>query len=61
MSSVDCFQHFLLKMHNMYGFWRKKYRLSERAKLIQLMDLAIIREGGVSKMTHDDIRMVSII
>lgn len=48
---------FLLKIHNMYGFWRKKYRLSERAKLIQLMDLAIIREGGVSKMTHDDIRM----
>lgn len=49
--------HNLLKMHNMYGIWRTRKRLSERAKIIQLMDRAILKEGGVGSLNHDEIRM----
>ncbi|KAL1123757.1 hypothetical protein AAG570_001530 [Ranatra chinensis] len=46
----------LLKMHNMHSGWRKRKRLTEHARIIHLMDLAIDREGGVGKLSHDDVR-----
>lgn len=44
----------------MHTGWRRVKRLSERAKLIHLMDLAILREGGVTELTHEEIRWVSL-
>lgn len=45
----------------MWGFWRRRKRLDERAKIIQLMDQAILKEGGVAMMSNDEIRMVNYI
>lgn len=45
-------------MHNMHPGWRRRKRLLDRAKLIHLMDLAIVKEGGVEKLTNDEIRAV---
>uniref|UniRef100_A0A1B6FDL0 Letm1 RBD domain-containing protein n=1 Tax=Cuerna arida TaxID=1464854 RepID=A0A1B6FDL0_9HEMI len=46
----------LLKIHSMHTGWRRRQRLAERAKLIQLMDIAICKEGGVSCLSQDEIR-----
>uniref|UniRef100_A0A1B6K9D4 Letm1 RBD domain-containing protein n=1 Tax=Graphocephala atropunctata TaxID=36148 RepID=A0A1B6K9D4_9HEMI len=45
----------LLKIHSMHTGWRRRHRLAERAKLIQLMDIAICKEGGVSCLSHDEL------
>ncbi|XP_049959851.1 LETM1 domain-containing protein 1 [Schistocerca serialis cubense] len=46
----------LLKMHGMHVGWRRRYRLSDRARIIHEMDMAILREGGVKAMSHDQLR-----
>ncbi|XP_054275647.1 LETM1 domain-containing protein 1 [Macrosteles quadrilineatus] len=46
----------LLRSHGMHTGWRRRRRLAERAKLVQLMDQAICREGGVSSLSQDEIR-----
>ncbi|XP_073974983.1 LETM1 domain-containing protein 1 [Rhodnius prolixus] len=51
----------LLRMHNMHPGWRRRKRLLDRAKLIHLMDLAIVKEGGVEKLTNDEIRAACFI
>lgn len=38
--------------------WRRRKRLSYRARIIQLMDEAIIREGGVTELSQEEIRWV---
>lgn len=48
---------YLRKMHHVDGLWRSRKKLYERARLIQLMDRAILKEGGVSSLSHDDVRM----
>lgn len=46
----------LLKLHNMHTGWRRRKRLSYRARIIQLMDEAIVREGGVTELSQEEIR-----
>ncbi|RZF35409.1 hypothetical protein LSTR_LSTR015903 [Laodelphax striatellus] len=46
----------LLKMHNMHTGWRRRTRLAERAEFLQLMDQAIVREGGVSKLSIEELK-----
>lgn len=46
----------LLKIHNMHTGWRRRKRLSYRAHIIQLMDEAIVREGGVTELSQEEIR-----
>ncbi|XP_022920025.1 LETM1 domain-containing protein 1 isoform X2 [Onthophagus taurus] len=46
----------LLQMHNMHRMWFRKSRLSERAIILQALDRAIVREGGVMKLSTDALR-----
>ncbi|XP_075230377.1 LETM1 domain-containing protein 1 isoform X2 [Lycorma delicatula] len=46
----------LLKLHDMHLGWRRRTRLEQRAKLIQLMDRAIVKEGGIATLSNDEIR-----
>ncbi|XP_044734349.1 LETM1 domain-containing protein 1 [Chrysoperla carnea] len=44
----------LLKMHNLrVGLFRRRRRLIDHAKILHEMDMAILREGGVTDMTCD--------
>lgn len=40
----------------MHKGWNRRNRLYDRAHLIKLMDLAIIREGGVEILSQDEIK-----
>ncbi|XP_039287361.1 LETM1 domain-containing protein 1 [Nilaparvata lugens] len=46
----------LLKMHDMHTGWRRRTRLAERAEFLQLMDQAILREGGVNRLTIEELK-----
>ncbi|XP_068087152.1 LETM1 domain-containing protein 1 isoform X2 [Anabrus simplex] len=46
----------LLRMHGMHVGWKRRSRLAERALIIQEMDFAIIREGGPSALSYEDLR-----
>lgn len=43
-------------MHDVSTFWFKKSRLSHRARMLHLMDLAIVREGGPSALSTEALR-----
>lgn len=44
----------------MHTGWRRRKRLSYRARIIQLMDEAIVREGGVTELSQEEIRWVCV-
>nr|CAD7397725.1 unnamed protein product [Timema poppensis] len=46
----------LLRMYGMHSGWRRRTRLAGRAELIQHMDAAIVREGGVKTLSQEEIR-----
>ncbi|PSN35206.1 LETM1 domain-containing protein 1 [Blattella germanica] len=46
----------LLRMYRMHGGWRRRQRLAERATILQEMDFAIEREGGLSKLSQEELR-----
>jgi len=46
----------LLHMHNLHMGWRRRSRLIDHASMIQLFDKAIVTEGGVTTMNHDEVR-----
>lgn len=45
-------------MYSMHTGFRRRYRLAERAVILHEMDMAIIREGGVSKLSQEELRLV---
>jgi LETM1-like protein. len=46
-------------MHSMHTGLRRRHRLAERAAVIHEMDMAIIREGGVSQLSQEELRLVT--
>lgn len=44
----------------MSSVWRRRRRLADHASLIHEIDLAILREGGVETLSHDEMRWVSV-
>nr|CAD7195531.1 unnamed protein product [Timema douglasi] len=50
------FKSALLRMYGMHSGWRRRTRLAGRAELIQHMDAAIVREGGVKTLSQEEIR-----
>jgi hypothetical protein len=47
-------------MHSMHNGLRRRYRLAEQAAIIHEMDMAIIREGGASQLSQEELRLVMI-
>ncbi|XP_069674389.1 LETM1 domain-containing protein 1 isoform X2 [Periplaneta americana] len=47
----------LLRMHSMHMGWRRRHRLAERAQILHEMDMAIEREGGLSNLSQEELRM----
>lgn len=47
----------LLRIHNMQTGLRRRRRLAEQATILHEMDMAIIREGGISQLSQDDLRV----
>jgi hypothetical protein len=45
-------------MHSMHSGLRRRQRLAEQAAIIHEMDMAIIREGGVSQLSQEELRLV---
>lgn len=45
-------------MHSMHTGLRRRYRLAEQAVIIHEMDMAIIREGGASQLSQEELRLV---
>jgi hypothetical protein len=45
-------------MYSMHTGLRRRHRLAERAAILREMDMAIIREGGVSKLSQEELRLV---
>lgn len=45
-------------MHSMHTGFRRRYRLAEQAAIIHEMDMAIIREGGASQLSQEELRLV---
>jgi hypothetical protein len=48
----------LLRMHSMHNGLRRRYRLAEQAAIIHEMDMAIVREGGASQLSQEELRLV---
>lgn len=46
-------------MHSMHTGPRRRHRLAEQAAVIHEMDMAIIREGGVSQLSQEELRLVT--
>lgn len=56
------FQKNLLKMHGMStSIWFRRTRLKDRARLIQAMDKAILREKSVECLSQDTLRYACFI
>ncbi|KAJ9581973.1 hypothetical protein L9F63_003663 [Diploptera punctata] len=51
----------LLHMHGMHTGWRRRKRLAERASVLQEIDFAIEREGGLDKLTQEELRQACFI
>lgn len=51
----------LLKMHELHMGWFRRTRLGDRAVILQAMDRAIIREGGVEILSADSLRQACLI
>lgn len=47
----------LLRMHSMHTGLRRRYRLAEQAAIIHEMDMAIVREGGASQLSQEELRL----
>lgn len=45
-------------MHSMHTGLRRRHRLAEQAAIIHEMDMAIIREGGASQLSQEELRLV---
>jgi hypothetical protein len=45
-------------MHSMHNGLRRRYRLAEQAAIIHEMDMAIVREGGASQLSQEELRLV---
>jgi len=48
-------------MHSMHTGLRRRYRLAEHAAIIHEMDMAIVREGGASQLSQEELRLVMMI
>jgi hypothetical protein len=48
-------------MYSMHTGLRRRHRLAEHAAILHEMDMAIIREGGVYKLSQEELRLVIII
>ena len=51
-------QKVLLRMHSIHTGLRRRYRLAEQAAIIHEMDMAIVREGGASQLSQEELRLV---
>lgn len=47
----------LLSLHNLHTFyWFRRQRLLEKAMILKEMDMAILREGGLEKLSSDELK-----